>query len=63
MLGVELRVPVMGNSIFDNDRRPFVMMQFNDTYGFRQDDQVAVPRADKSPETYRLTPDRHLDQI
>ena len=54
MIGVELRVPVLGNSIFQAERQPFVLMQFNDTYGFRRDDRVAVLRADKPAATYAL---------
>jgi phosphoglycerol transferase MdoB-like AlkP superfamily enzyme len=54
MIGVELAAPVLGRSIFDRDRHPFVMMQFNDTYGFRREDTVAVLRADKPASTWRL---------
>ena len=54
MLGVELRAPVLGHSIFEADRQRFVLMQFNDTYGFRRGDAVAVLRTDKPASTWQL---------
>ena len=54
MIGVELKAPVLGRSIFEPDRLPFVMMQFNDTYGFHRGDAVAVLRADKPASTWQL---------
>jgi phosphoglycerol transferase MdoB-like AlkP superfamily enzyme len=59
MLGVDLRAPVLGRSIFDADRPGFVLMQFNDTYGFRRGDAVAVLRPDKPASTWRVAGD-HL---
>lgn len=58
-LGLELRHPILGNSIFRAERRPFVMMQFNDTYGFRRGSQVAVLRADLPVDTFDVV-DGHL---
>jgi phosphoglycerol transferase MdoB-like AlkP superfamily enzyme len=67
-LGLELRYPILGNSIFREERRPFVMMQFNDTYGFRRDNQVAVLRANLPVETFdvvdgRLHPAPHAPEL
>lgn len=59
MIGVDLRAPVLGRSIFDADRQGFVLMQFNDTYGFRRGDEVAVLRPDKPASTWRVVGD-HL---
>ncbi len=59
LVGVELRAPVLGRSIFEPDRQHFVMMQFNDTYGFRRGDAVAVLREDKPASTWQLR-DGHL---
>ena len=53
MLGVPLRAPVMGNSVFRPERQHFALMQFNDTYGFWRGDEVAVMRPDKPPMTQR----------
>ena len=51
-LGLELRYPILGNSIFFERRRPFVMMQFNDTYGFRRGERIAVLRPGRTAETF-----------
>lgn len=53
-LGLELRYPILGNSIHLAGRQPFVMMQFNDTYGFRRGEQVAVLRAHQVAQTFDL---------
>lgn len=57
-LGLELRYPILGSSIFCEKRQPFVMMQFNDTYGFRRGEQLAVLRAGHPAETFDLVGDR-----
>jgi phosphoglycerol transferase MdoB-like AlkP superfamily enzyme len=57
-LGIDLRYPILGNSIHDPGREPFLMMQFNDTYGFRRGDQVAVLRVRQPAETFDLTEGR-----
>lgn len=60
-LGLNLRYPILGNSIFEPKRQPFVLMQFNDSYGFRQGDRVAVLRPDKPAKTWRFDrQDGHL---
>ncbi|MGC3980308.1 MAG: LTA synthase family protein [Steroidobacteraceae bacterium] len=58
MIGVELKAPILGNSIF-TEHRPFTLMKFNDDYGFRRGDAVAVLRPDKPAATYQLV-DGHL---
>jgi len=59
LIGVDLRAPVLGRSIFEPDHQGFVLMQFNDTYGFRRGDELAVLRADKPASTWRVVGD-HL---
>lgn len=51
-LGVELSYPILGNSIFLPGREHFALMQFNDTYGFRRGDLVAVLRPGLAPQTF-----------
>ncbi|HOX06255.1 MAG TPA: LTA synthase family protein [Planctomycetota bacterium] len=53
-LGLPLRYPILGNAIDTPGRVPFVMMRFNDTFGFRRGEEVAVFRPDKPAQTYRL---------
>jgi phosphoglycerol transferase MdoB-like AlkP superfamily enzyme len=53
MLGLDLAYPILGSSIRVPDRNAFVMMQFNDVFGFRRGDEVAVFRPGKAPATFR----------
>ena len=53
LLGLDLRYPILGSSIFSPGRQEFVLMQFNDFFGFRRDDEVAVYRPGKAPATFR----------
>jgi phosphoglycerol transferase MdoB-like AlkP superfamily enzyme len=54
MLGVPVRAPVFGTSVFSPGRQAFALMQFNGTFGLRRGDRVAVLRPDKPPQTFRL---------
>lgn len=58
MVGVPLRVPVLGTSVFTPGRQEFVLMQFNDSYGFRRGDEVAVLRPGLLPLTQRYADGR-----
>lgn len=60
MIGVPLQAPVLGRSVFDQspDRPPFVLMQFNDTYGYMRGDEVAVFRPGSPPATHRVRDER-----
>jgi len=53
MLGVPVTAPVMGNSVFDPDRRAFALMNFNGTFGLLRGEHLAVLRAGKPPLTLR----------
>lgn len=57
-LGLELSYPILGNSIHVEPRERFVLMQFNDTYGFRRGDQVAVLRPNRRAETFDVVEGR-----
>lgn len=61
-LGVELSYPILGNSIFLPQREHFALMQFNDTYGFRRGDHVAVLRPGLAPQTF-LYRNRTLEPV
>jgi phosphoglycerol transferase MdoB-like AlkP superfamily enzyme len=58
-LGVPLDEPILGNPI-SVSREPFVLMQFNDTYGFRRGDLLAVLRPDKPSATFTIDANRRL---
>jgi phosphoglycerol transferase MdoB-like AlkP superfamily enzyme len=57
-LGVPLDVPILGNPVTLPGREPFVLMQFNETYGFRRGDRVAVLRPDKPAATFQVVNQR-----
>lgn len=61
MLGVPVTAPVMGNSVFDPDRQPFALMNFNGTYGLLRGDRVAVLRSGMPPQTWRYADGRLHD--
>lgn len=58
-LGVPLEAPILGNPI-SVPHEPFVLMQFNDSYGFRRGNRLAVLRPDKPPATFAINADRRL---
>jgi phosphoglycerol transferase MdoB-like AlkP superfamily enzyme len=51
-LGVELDYPVLGTPIHRSERDAFALMQFNEAYGFRRGEKVAVLRPSMAPQTY-----------
>ncbi|MGB5868371.1 MAG: LTA synthase family protein [Arcobacteraceae bacterium] len=53
MMGIESKIPVMGHSIFSDKKQNLSLMQFNDNYGLRVDDTVAVIRPNTKPMTFR----------
>ena len=52
LIGQDLSYPVLGHSIFSDQKRDLVLMQFNDTYALRIGDEVAVLRPDQEPLTF-----------
>jgi phosphoglycerol transferase MdoB-like AlkP superfamily enzyme len=58
-LGVALQVPILGNPL-NVPHEPFVLMQFNDVYGFRRGDKLAVLQPSKSAATFTVAADRRL---
>ncbi|MDY0121333.1 MAG: LTA synthase family protein [Sulfurimonas sp.] len=60
MIGLDLRHPVLGHSIFSKDKTETVLMQYNDTYALRHKDDIAVVAPDVSPKTYRYV-DKRLE--
>jgi phosphoglycerol transferase MdoB-like AlkP superfamily enzyme len=58
-LGVPLEAPILGIPL-NAPHKPFVLMQFNDTYGFYRGDKVAVLRPEKPAATFIVGQDRRL---
>jgi phosphoglycerol transferase MdoB-like AlkP superfamily enzyme len=58
-LGVALDIPILGNPL-GVPHEPFVLMQFNDVYGFRRGDKLAVLQPEKPAATFTVQADRRL---
>lgn len=48
MTGLDLEYPILGNSIFNPNKKDFALLQFHKNYAFLQDDKVAILRPEKS---------------
>jgi phosphoglycerol transferase MdoB-like AlkP superfamily enzyme len=59
LIGLDLRYPIMGNSIFNNKKTDISFMQFNSFYALRVGDKVAVLRPKKEPLTF-IYKNKHL---
>ena len=53
LIGMDLSYPVLGRSIFSDEKKDVSLMQFNDTYAYRVKDKVSVLRPDKEALTFR----------
>ena len=52
LIGIDLKYPILGKSIFDNDKKEISLMQFNTFYGLRAKDKIAIIRPNKKPLTF-----------
>ena len=52
LIGIDLKYPILGKSIFDNDKQEISLMQFNAFYGLRAKDKIAIIRPNKKPLTF-----------
>ncbi len=59
LIGLDLNYPIMGASIFNDDKQNISLMQFHNAYALRRDDKVAIIQPNKEPQTYEYR-ERHL---
>jgi arylsulfatase A-like enzyme len=59
LLGLDLKYPIMGHSIFSDKKQNISLMQFHDSYALRSDNKVAVIRPDKKAIIF-LYQNKHL---
>jgi len=52
LIGLDLTYPIMGHSIFSDNKKDIVLMQFNDYYALRKKDKVAILRPNKKAITF-----------
>ena len=62
LIGLDLKYPIMGHSIFSDKKQNISLMQFHTAYALRVDNKIAVLRPNKKPITF-LYKDKHLVQI
>lgn len=60
LLGLDLEYPILGKSVFDDDKAEISLMQYHDIYGLRYKNKVAVIQPGKPPITYNVTENDHL---
>lgn len=53
LIGLDLKYPIFGNSIFSDAKKEINLMQFNDVYALRIKDEVAVIGPNMKPQTYK----------
>jgi hypothetical protein len=58
-LGKDLKYPILGKSIFSDNKKDVSLMQFNENYALRVGDKVAVVRPRGKPDTF-IYIDKHL---
>ncbi len=62
LAGIEGNVPIMGHSIFSDEKQNLNLMQFNNRYALRVDNKVAVLRPNTKPMTFEYK-NKHLVKI
>ena len=62
LLGLDFTYPIMGHSIFSNEKQNISLMQFHTSYALRVDDKVAIIAAGESPSTFTYkNPSDYMD--
>jgi len=61
-LGVDFAYPILGHSIFSDDKQNINLMQFNETYALRVNNRVAVVQPNQPAQTYEYV-NEHLKPI
>ena len=62
LIGLDLKYPIMGHSIFNDKKQNISLMQFHTAYALRVDDKIAILRPNKKAITF-LYNNKHLVQI
>lgn len=63
LIGLDLKYPIMGHSIFSDEKQNISLMQFHTSYALRADDKVAIVRPGQKPLTFLYkNPKTYLDK-
>ncbi|MGK0256269.1 MAG: phosphoglycerol transferase MdoB-like AlkP superfamily enzyme [Arcobacteraceae bacterium] len=60
LIGLDAKIPIMGHSIFSDEKQNVSLMQFNDSYALRVDDKIAIIRPNTKPLTFKYENKRLL---
>lgn len=60
LTGLDLTYPVLGRSVFSDQKQDISLMQFNDTFAYRVGDKVAVLRPEKEALTFLYQDEKML---
>jgi len=60
LTGRDLSYPILGRSVFSDQKQDISLMQFNDTYAYRVGDKVAVLRPEKEALTFLYQDEKML---
>ena len=68
LIGIDLKYPIMGHSIFSDKKQDIALMQFHNSYALRRGESVAVIRPNKEPLTFfykkkHLHPTKHNSEL
>ena len=62
LAGISANVPIMGHSIYSNKKQNLTLLQFNNTYALRVDDNIAIVQPNSKPKTY-IYKNKHLVKV
>ncbi len=62
LIGLDLTYPIMGKSVFNDEKKELSLMQFHTSYALRVKDTIAIIRPNKKALTFKYL-DKHLVQI
>ena len=68
LMGKDLKYPILGKSVFSDEKKGVNLMQFNENYALRVGDKVAIVRPQKPAETFiyvkkNLVPTEHDEEL
>jgi len=60
LTGLNLEYPILGHSIFSDNKTQTTLLQYHDIYGLRSGNKIAIAQPDKPSQTYMVIEGDHL---
>ena len=60
LTGINLEYPILGKSVFSDNKAEITLLQYHDIYGLRHKNKIAILQPGKPAETYNISNDDHL---